>query len=271
MSINEITINRLEILNKSFGVYSSEVIPPDAYICHKRDKQFSRFFYVVQGAIIFNKGTKQELRVSKNEIVFLPNDVTYRSEWDTTEQGKYISLNFVIDDIYISLPENICIVARDKHGTLLELFESLFDVWQKGALGCEIEILSGVYKVMHQVFCEMTYKSIKSKNNVIYKGILYLENHYLEDITVEQLADMCHTSEGNFRRLFKKYKNMPPISYRNYLRMKKALMLLNSKEYSIVEVAEAVNMPDIPYFYKVFKKTFGKTPKELIEFIEDME
>ena len=85
----------------------------------------------------------------------------------------------------------------------------------------------------------MTYKSIKSKNNVIYKGILYLENHYLEDITVEQLADMCHTSEGNFRRLFKKYKNMPPISYRNYLRMKKALMLLNSKEYSIVEVVLA--------------------------------
>jgi len=268
MSINEITINKIEIINKSFGVYSAEVIPPDAYVCRKDDKQFSRFFYVVNGSIIFDRGTDKELRVKKNEIVFLPNNITYKSEWDTFESGKYISLNFVIDDGYVSLPGKICTVAYDRHGTFLEMFEKLFDVWSKGALGYEIEVLSGVYQVIHQVFCEMTYRKIKSKNNVIYKGIMYLENHYLEDITIKQLADMCHTSEGNFRRLFKKYKKMPPISYRNYLRMKKALMLINSKEYSIAEIASAVNIPDIPYFYKIFKKTYGKTPKELADFIE---
>lgn len=268
MSINEIRINKIEIINKSFGGYSGEVIPPDAYVCKKNDKQFSRFFYVVNGSIVFDKGTSKELRVNKNEIVFLPNNITYKSEWDTAEKGKYISLNFVIDDGYLSLPKKICTVVYDRLGTFLEMFEKLFDVWSKGALGYEIEFISGVYQVMHQVFCEMEYGKIKSNNNVIYKGIMYLENHYLEDITINQLADMCHTSEGNFRRLFKKYKNMPPISYRNYLRMKKALMLINSKEYSIIEIANAVNMPDIPYFYKTFKKVYGKTPKEMLNFIE---
>lgn len=268
MGINEITINKIEIMNNSFGVYSAEVIPPDTYICRKGDKQFSRFFYVVNGSIIFDKGTDKELRVKKNEIVFLPNNITYKSEWDTFERGKYISLNFVIDDGYISLPGKICTVAYDRYGVFLDMFEKLFDVWSKGALGCEIEVLSGVYQVIHQVFYEMTYRKIKSKNNVIYKGIMYLESHYLEDITINQLADMCHTSEGNFRRLFKKYKNMSPITYRNYLRMKKALTLIHSKEYTITEVAEAVNIPNVSYFYKMFKKTFGKTPKELMDFIE---
>lgn len=270
MGINEILINKVKILNNSFGVYSAEVIPPSADTCNKNDKQFSRFFYVVNGTIIFNKGTAREIRVNKNEIAFLPYDVTYKSEWGMKEKGKYISVNFVLEDSYVRLPDEISVVSRDNHGILLDIFKNLFDVWTKGELGFEIEILSGVYKIMHHVFCEMAYQKIKSKNNVIYEGILYIENHYLEDITIEQLAKMCHTSEGNFRRLFKKYKNMPPITYRNYLRMKKALMLIKSKEYSITEVANAVNMPDLPYFYKTFKKTFGKTPKELINFIEDV-
>lgn len=270
MGLNEISINKVKILNNSFGVYSGEVIPPSYDICRKGDKQFSRFFYVVSGSIIFNKGTRNEIVVKKNEVAFLPYDITYKSEWGMQENGRYISVNFVLEDSYVSLPEGISVVAKDKHGVILDIFENLFDVWKKGELGFEIEILSGVYRIMHHVFCEMSYQKIKSKNNVIYEGILYIENHYLEDITIEQLAEMCHTSEGNFRRLFKKYKNMPPITYRNYLRMKKALMMLHSKEYSIVEVANAVNMPDIPYFYKTFKKTFGKTPKELTTFIEDI-
>ncbi|UKI38466.1 MAG: AraC family transcriptional regulator [Clostridiales bacterium] len=45
----------------------------------------------------------------------------------------------------------------------------------------------------------------------------------MQDISVGDLAKMCSTSEGNFRRLFKKYKNMSPITYRNYLRIKKSV------------------------------------------------
>ncbi len=269
MGKKDIKINKIDIINKSFGVYSSEVNPPDSYVCNKGDKEFARFFYVSEGTIIFEKNTEKEIRVTKGEVVFLPYDVTYKSEWDVEQKGKYISVNFAFDIQYISLPEEICIVARDKHYVILEMFEELFEIWSKGELGYEIEILSGIYKIVHYVFKDMAYRTIKSKNNIIYKGILYIENHYVEDITVEQLAKMCHTSEGNFRRLFKKYKNMSPITYRNYLRMKKALMLINTKEYTITEVAEAVNMPNISYFYKCFKKTFGKTPKELLDFIEE--
>jgi YesN/AraC family two-component response regulator len=269
MGKNDIAINKVEIINESFGVYSREVIPPVPYVCNKGDKVFDRFFYVKKGTIIFGKNTKKELRVSAGEIVFLPKDVTYKSQWDTAEKGEYITVNFAFDLQYISLPEEICIVARDKHHVILGMMEDLYKIWSKGELGYEIEFLSGVYKIVHHIFKDMAYRNIKSKNNTIYEGILYIENHYVEDITVEQLAKLCHTSEGNFRRLFKKYKNMSPITYRNYLRMKKALILLNTKEYTITEVAEAVNMPNISYFYKNFKKTFGKTPKELLDFIEE--
>ena len=269
MSKKDITINKIDIINKSFGVYSSEVIPPASYTCNKGDKQFSRFFYIIKGKIVFGKDTENELVAKEREIVFLPNDVTYKSEWLSGEKGKYISVNFAFDMQYINLPDEICIVATDQYGVTLEVFENLLQIWEKGELGYEIEMISGIYKLTHLVFKDMTYQKIKNRNNIIYKGILYMENHYVENVTVAQLADMCHTSEGNFRRLFKKYKKMSPIAYRNYLRMKKAIMLINSREYTIAEVADAVNMSNITYFYKIFKKTFGKTPKELIDFIDE--
>ena len=167
MKENEIKINKIEIINNSFGVYCAEVIPPDSCICHKGDKDFSRFFYVVNGEIIFNKKTERELRVKSGEIVYLPKDITYLSEWDTAEKGKYISLNFILGDSYISLPKDACIVACDKQGVLLEMFENLLDVWNRGEMGYEIEMVSGVYKVVHYIFCEKMYQQIKSKNNVI--------------------------------------------------------------------------------------------------------
>ena len=91
-----------------------------------------------------------------------------------------------------------------------------------------------------------------------------MENNYLSDCTAHELAEMCNTSEGNFRRLFRKYKNMSPVAYRNYLRIQKACDLLSGGEYSIAEAAAAVNIPDVCYFYKLFTKFMNVTPKAFI-------
>jgi len=261
----EIKITKFDSINRKFGVFSDHVIPPVPYVCEKNDRMFSRFFYVVKGKIIFNKGTEEMLEVSSGELAYLPNDVTYKSEWDISEEGEYISLHFMLDEFYVRLPDRICTVAHDKHGIYLEMFSELLDVWNKGALGYEFEILSGIYKVMYQVFSDITYKKIKNKNSIIYKGILYLENHYLENVTVAQLASICNTSEGNFRRLFRKYKKMPPVTYRNYLRIKKALVLIETGEYNVSEAAQAVNIDDICYFHKMFRSFFGCTPKQYLK------
>lgn len=107
----EIKITKFDSINRKFGVFSDSVIPPSPYVCEKNDRMFSRFFYVLKGKIIFDKGTENELEVKSGEIVYLPNDVTYNSEWDLSEEGRYISLHFILDEFYVKLPDKICIVA----------------------------------------------------------------------------------------------------------------------------------------------------------------
>ena len=93
----------------------------------------------------------------------------------------------------------------------------------------------------------------------------HLENNYIEEITVEHLAKMCNMSQCNFRRYFKKYSDMSPITYRNYLRIIKARDLLQTGEYNVTEAAAAVNIPDNCYFHKLFRQFLGSTPKSTVD------
>ena len=61
-----------DTLTHNFGVFSSKVQTPDTFVCTKNDKPFSRFFYVVNGLIIFDKGTKTDtiLKCLKTHMIF---------------------------------------------------------------------------------------------------------------------------------------------------------------------------------------------------------
>lgn len=253
-----------EDASMTFGVYSHTVTPPDPFTCVKNQRMYARLFCVVSGEIIFNKNTDKELTAPSGSIVFLPEDITYKSQWATKEEGCYITFIFFPNAFYITLPDQICIAAVDTDGSFLQMFSKALDIWNTGALGYKLEVLSELYKILHKIYLDSSYKQIKSKNTSIYKGILYIENHYLEEFDISQIARMCHLSESSFRRHFKEYKKMAPITYRNYLRIKKAKELIKSGECSITEAAMTVNLPDICYFHKLFKKFYNTTPGKFI-------
>ncbi|MBQ7901207.1 MAG: helix-turn-helix transcriptional regulator [Clostridia bacterium] len=247
-----------------FGVFQDVVTPPSPYVCPKSAKLFSRFFYVTKGETVFNKGTKLEVIGKKGDIIYLPNDIAYVSEWDTRETGGYISLHFLLEEFYMTLPDKLCVAITDKDGSYLKMFENALATFNSGAPGYKLDLLAQLYRIMHRMYSDTNYRSIKSGYRNIYKGILYLENNNIDEITVEQLANMCNMSECNFRRYFKKYTDMSPITYRNFLRIKKARDLLQTGEYNVTEAAAAVNIPDNCYFHKLFRQFFNCTPKKFI-------
>ena len=251
--------NRLD--GHCFGAFSGCVKTPDEYVCTKDDKPFSRFFYVENGTIIFDKGTRKEVVAHAGNIVYLPNNITYKSQWPAGAEGKYMSVNFQLDELYIKLPNRICIAATDKNDYYKNMFERICEQWLRGAFGYKLEVLSEIYRLLYSLMNESLHRRTKAEHHTIYKGILYLENNYMSDISVKEL---CNVSESSFRRLFKKYKKMSPITYKNYLRIIKAADLLKSGEYSVKEAAYAVSLPDICYFYKLFVRFMHDTPKSFV-------
>lgn len=90
----------------------------------------------------------------------------------------------------------------------------------------------------------------------------YLDQHYMDEISLEAAAKQFHFNPSYFSTLFKNSFGISFSGYLSDLRMKKALELLAQADYKVKEVAEIVGYKDANYFIRAFKKRYGKTPDE---------
>jgi len=90
--------------------------------------------------------------------------------------------------------------------------------------------------------------------------IKYVENHYAEHITIEQIATLCDYSQSHFMKFFKNAMGMSFIDYLNDYRLLMSARLLLSSDSTILSISGEVGFENLSYFNRSFKKKFGKTP-----------
>lgn len=98
----------------------------------------------------------------------------------------------------------------------------------------------------------------------ILPAILHLEQHYVDNLTVAQLAELSNMSLTGFRKMFNKYSGLSPLEYRNNLRIRRACDLLRAGGHNVTEVAELTGFGNAFYFSRAFRKVTGKTPSEIM-------
>ncbi|MDQ0495287.1 response regulator transcription factor [Paenibacillus brasilensis] len=91
----------------------------------------------------------------------------------------------------------------------------------------------------------------------------YMDRHFAEPITLEQLAKNFFVSKEYMSKVFKQEYGQNVTDYIVQRRMKKAREWLADKQISIRAVAEMAGYEDVSYFYRVFKKHFGMAPGEM--------
>lgn len=102
------------------------------------------------------------------------------------------------------------------------------------------------------------YKSLE-KMKLILK---YVENHYMDKITIEDIADEVGLSQSHFMKYFKNTMGTSFIEYLNEYRLTMASRLLVSSDSSILDIAAEVGYENLSYFNRTFKKRFEMTPRE---------
>ncbi len=90
----------------------------------------------------------------------------------------------------------------------------------------------------------------------------FMENHYMEDITIEQVLEISHYSQRHFIRLFSAAYNTTPQKYLMNIRIRRACALLRESAMPITEVALRCGFSDSNYFSRAFRKTNGVTPSQ---------
>lgn len=97
-------------------------------------------------------------------------------------------------------------------------------------------------------------------NHQIQEAIQYIDQHFTENITLEEIANHVFLSKHYFHRLFTQTVNCTPHTYVNTLRIRFAKELLRNTAFSVQEISAKIGFENHSHFTQVFKNYESITP-----------
>lgn len=131
----------------------------------------------------------------------------------------------------------------------------------------ELETLDDIFRELRAVCADMCARLKRpeaDRNDMLIAAIREIVEEQYPDIglNLQGIASMLKLSPSYAGRLFKQHTGVSVAEYINQVRMRVALRLLESEDASINEIMTRVGYANQSYFFKLFKKSFGTTPRE---------
>jgi len=122
-----------------------------------------------------------------------------------------------------------------------------------------------LFSLILRNFCREKGVSSRARQGeiAVKKALGYIQDHYREKISLNQLAKNSYLGISRFSVIFRKHTGDAPAKYISKFRMEKAKVLLSYSHMSVGEVAEYLGFESIHYFSRAFKKHFGRSPSKI--------
>lgn len=116
--------------------------------------------------------------------------------------------------------------------------------------------------VLHQVLegCQQRASAGPPAKRAIEEAVACISGHYMNALTLNELAERHAMSAKRFSYYFHKYTGYRPIDYVIHYRLEKASELLKTGHFPIRDIAASVGYANPLYFSRVFQKKFGMSP-----------
>lgn len=165
---------------------------------------------------------------------------------------------------YIVIYASLLIEYCDNNELMDETISERYKKWNMMVDNAKSE--GALIAVTRKFLTEMIYyiSSLKKEKDI--KPIRcvkeYIESHYMEDISLNQLANQVDMNASYLSSIFKKETGMLYSEYLTCCRMEQAKRILVESSMSIAEVAGNSGYQDARYFSKQFTKQVGLKPSE---------
>lgn len=152
--------------------------------------------------------------------------------------------------------------------------------YQISARGLLLSLYIELYRIQNSLegnnAGESSIGTINSSSTMAISPALdYIENNYMQQFSVEFLADLCHWSPTHFRRIFHEVMGTSPLDFVNNTRIMKSCNLLCSTEESILNISEMVGFQSVSsynrYFFRIMQTTPREYRKQMIQSDQKME
>lgn len=128
----------------------------------------------------------------------------------------------------------------------------------------KMQIITCLLQIIMEVSNLVCSEPVQEENNgeeiQILPAVDYIYAHYMDQIKVQQLAEMCHFSESYFRKVFQRSKGLAPLDYLNCIRIRAAARMLLQTNLPIRVISEKCGYQAVSSFERNFMKRMGMLP-----------
>ncbi|MEK3847712.1 MULTISPECIES: AraC family transcriptional regulator [Paenibacillus] len=238
--------------------------------CHVGPKAVPYFYliFVLEGQAEFIY-KQQNYRVQKSDLFcFFPHlaheyytdqEHPLQKVWIAFEGPKSLAL---LERIGIN--PSTPFMANAVSEEILELISNLFSIVNDNRQGSDLARLI----TLHQIFEELSRNTSDVLRNFVcsdywlQQGKDYIEMHYCDRVTIEQIAEHVGVDRAHFSRKFHSTFLISPAKYLQNLKINEAKRLLEQTTYNLSIIAQSIGYTDMSTFSKAFKKTAGIPPRE---------
>lgn len=237
---------------------------------HHRHKTFAELIYVLDG--------KASYRVDKRMYELKPGNlaVIEKNTWHGEEpfnSQPCTTLTIGISDINIKgreiklLDKNQRPVLEFETGSAIEkLIMALYDLQKVPEPDMHL-CNSLVNSILSMVYTKLQYDQTHEdrqdmKNDELIRMITeYLDDNYIEPISLEELGEKFGISHYYLAHLFKNETGVSPMKYVMHRKIGEVQNLLMNSDVSISDIGERLGFSSSCHLSSVFKKYFGISPK----------
>lgn len=149
---------------------------------------------------------------------------------------------------------------------VLESMNSIYELSQTESADYEMRVhmlLLNIWHKFYQYFSAQPNSTPKPKQHLqrLRDILLFIEGHYNQDISLDDVAKSANICKSECCRFFKKHMGITIFDYILYLRIQNSLPLLKKSD-SITEVAAMVGFSSPSYYSQIFKRYMKCTPME---------
>ncbi|MBR6759512.1 MAG: AraC family transcriptional regulator [Alistipes sp.] len=224
-----------------------------------------QLLYIVGGRGVFSNASG-DYEVSKGSLILLRP-----GEWHTYKPIKDIGWNeyfigfsgkMAEKSIDMMFAKNETVFNIGLNRELVDLYQHAIDVAATDRPAAQ-QLLCGI--VMHMlgiVNFTARNESVAADrlDQIIEQAKAIMQEHVLQNIDLEELAEQLNISYSWFRKIFRDYTGHPPAKYFTLVKLRHAQYLLANTQDSIKEIAFALGFKSTEHFYTTFKRGTGSTP-----------
>lgn len=208
-------------------------------------------------------------KLSKNSLIIFRANIPHRIRIDGNENYERYNIlfdeNILANGIFNKIYNGLDIVSlgtNDDITNLFKKFDYYYENFQTSDLNCIItniieEILFNLYLLRGDDFNN----HLDTAHPAITKAVEFINAHYLESITIDEICKEIYITKGHLHHLFTETLKITPKKMINMKRLAKAQKLIGMREKPS-SVYLSCGFTDYGTFFRNYTAHFGYSPSE---------